>query len=148
MHLDGDQTHDQPPIGRRVTVKQAASELGISPEAVRARIKRGTLHKEKGADGTVYVRLDADRTHDRMGAHDAARVELVDELRDRIRYLEEESKRKDAILLRMAERIPELEASAPPEPREAPETNSEGAVGGDPSESVSKPSWWRRWFGA
>jgi hypothetical protein len=52
----------KPPIGRRVTVKEATDLLGISPEAVRARIKRGTLYKEKGSDGTVYVWLGGDGT--------------------------------------------------------------------------------------
>src|SRR5919199_1256304 len=50
---------DQPPSHRRVTVSEAAKILDISPEAVRARIKRGTLPKDKDPDGTVYVRLDA-----------------------------------------------------------------------------------------
>jgi predicted ArsR family transcriptional regulator len=47
---------------RRVTVPEAAEILGISPEAVRARMNRGTLKREKGDDGTAYVRLNADHT--------------------------------------------------------------------------------------
>jgi hypothetical protein len=74
------------------------------------------------------------------------RDELVDELRDRIRYLEEESKRKDAILLRMAERIPELEPAASPEPRESPEMASEAGDGGDDTPEAERRPWWRRWF--
>jgi len=145
VHLDGDKTPNQPPIGRRVTVKEAAELLGISPEAVRARIKRGTLHKEKGADGAVYVRLDADRTSDRTSDHEV-RDELVEELRDRVRYLEEESRRKDSIILTMAQRIPELEAPASPEPRESPETAFEDAGKGRGPEEGER-SWWRRLFG-
>jgi hypothetical protein len=66
-----------PPSGRRVPVKEAARILGTTVEGVRARIKRGTLAKEKDADGTVYVLLegipsdqphpDADRTTDWAG---------------------------------------------------------------------------------
>src|SRR4051812_34402520 len=52
--------HDPPPTDRLLTVKDAATVLDISPEAVRARLKRGTLQRETGEDGTVYVRLDAD----------------------------------------------------------------------------------------
>jgi|SRR5829696_6072868 len=143
MDLDGDQPHDQPPIGRTVTVKEAAAILGISPEAVRARIKRGTLHKEKGADGAVYVRLDADGTHDGTSAH-RGRDELVDELRDRVRYLEEESRRKDSIILTMAQRIPELEA--PSEPRESPVSPSEEPTEGErvSEGEAQRRSWWRR----
>ena len=134
MNLDGDRAHDQPPIGRRVTVKEAADILGISPEAVRARIKRGTLHKEKGADGAVYVRLDDDRTSDRTSAHEDRRArddELVEELRDRIRYLEEESRRKDHLLAAALERIPPA-LEAPPEPRESPVSPSEASARGGP----------------
>ena len=38
-----DESHDQSTAYRRVTVAEAARILGISPEAVRARIKRRTL---------------------------------------------------------------------------------------------------------
>src|SRR3712207_7644311 len=55
----------------RLTVADAARLLGLSAEAVRMRIKRGTLASEK-VGGTVYVLLDtnptpsnADRTTDR-----------------------------------------------------------------------------------
>lgn len=61
---------DKSRSGRRLTAQEAAEELGITVEAVRSRIKRGTLTKEKGPDGTVYVRLDNDRTRrqdDRTG---------------------------------------------------------------------------------
>ncbi len=44
---------------RLLTVQEAAKALGITPEAVRGRIQRGTLPKEKAKDGTVYVRLIA-----------------------------------------------------------------------------------------
>jgi hypothetical protein len=56
-----DQSTTGPETSRRTTVQEAAEVLGITVEAVRARIKRGTLRKEKGKDGTVYVWLDADR---------------------------------------------------------------------------------------
>src|SRR5215210_6405909 len=53
---------DKSPIDPRFTVPEAAEVLGISPEAVRARIHRGTLRKEKAPDGTVYVRLNDDQS--------------------------------------------------------------------------------------
>ncbi len=55
-------TTEQPPepptvhIRRRLTVSEAADELGISAEAVRSRVKRGTLRSTKEG-GTVYVLL-------------------------------------------------------------------------------------------
>jgi hypothetical protein len=46
---------------QRVTVKQAAELLAVTPEAVRVRLFRGTLEREEGDDGTVYVRLHANQ---------------------------------------------------------------------------------------
>jgi DNA-directed RNA polymerase specialized sigma24 family protein len=40
-------------------LRQAATLLGISKDAVRQRIRRGTLRSGKGEDGRVYVYLDA-----------------------------------------------------------------------------------------
>jgi hypothetical protein len=81
MRLDHEQSPtgppSGPPSGRRVPVKEAAQILGTTVEGIRARIKRGTLAKEKDSDGNVYVLLegipsdqthpDADRTTDWTG---------------------------------------------------------------------------------
>ncbi len=54
----------------RLTVPEAAQALGISPEAVRNRLSRGTLESAK-EDGTVYVLLQADRVrHTADESHD------------------------------------------------------------------------------
>jgi hypothetical protein len=154
--------------GRRYTVNEAAEHLGISAEAVRARINRGTLHKEKDAAGTVYVRMDAEHTHTNghtdertNGRTDGARTEdhavseskafdlmqeQVDYLRSQLEVWQEEARRKDHIIAALTERIPELEA-ATPEPREATEKASEGTNGGATSEPDQPRSWWRRLFG-
>ncbi len=104
----------------------------------------------------MYVYLDTTNTdHDnvRHTVHDGVRDELVEELRDRVRYLEEDSRRKDSIILTMAQRIPELEAppAAPGEPQAASKEPSRGeAPENDPpaSEGRTEPrSWWRRFFG-
>lgn len=42
---------------RRLTVAQAADQLGISVDAMRARVKRGTVPTEREG-GRVYVWLD------------------------------------------------------------------------------------------
>jgi hypothetical protein len=147
--------------GRRYTVNEAAAVLGISAEAVRARINRGTLHKEKDADGTVYVRMNDDHTHPddrtngRTNGDDTADHTVPNEsvafqiMQDQIEFLRAELERKDMILLTMAQRIPELEAA--PEPRESPQTSSDqrGNNGAAYPEDggAEKPSWWRRFFG-
>jgi len=59
MRHDGDSTDDRT---KKLTVSEAAGALGISAEAVRQRIKRGTIDTEKDVGGTVYVLIDADRT--------------------------------------------------------------------------------------
>ena len=105
---------------RRTTVAEAAEVLGIGAEAVRGRIRRGTLPVEREG-GTVYVILDrrttADRSQptddqpsDRTGASDA----LISQLRDEIAYLREENRRKGHLLAAALERIPpQIDTVAP-----------------------------------
>jgi hypothetical protein len=115
----------------RYTVPEAAQVLGISPEAVRNRLSRGTLRSEK-VEGRVHVLLARPDRSQPIGDVSAdIPTDMVEELRDRIRYLErqvEEERaarfRADQLLARLMERVPELEApSTPesPEPREEPE---------------------------
>ncbi len=99
---------------RRVDLQTAAQLLSISSDAVRKRAKRGTIDYETGEDGRLYVWVDTGETTDYPTGDRArdpgARDELVEELRDQVQFLRRELERKDAILLRMAERIPEIEA--------------------------------------
>ena len=106
----GDPTRNQ----RRLTVHDAARSLGITEDAVRMRIKRGTLSADKEG-GRLYVLLDNEPIPDPTGRAD----ELVEELRDRVRYLErqvEEERnarfRADQLLARLMERVPDLESPA------------------------------------
>src|SRR5215207_4071861 len=88
MHPDDPRTRDQTADmtdvrtthGRlKMTVPQAASRLGISAEAVRARIQRGTLeHTKEG--GKVYVLLD--RPNDATERHDARYDEHTNDRHD------------------------------------------------------------------
>jgi seryl-tRNA synthetase len=115
MQTNGDRTDDQSPSKLRMMVPEAARILGISPEAVRARLSRGTLPKEKDADGAVYVILNADQSvndtqlnvdrtidesqsnSDRTGVHAQANGDItvdqsgtVEVLQDQIDYLREQ----------------------------------------------------------
>ncbi len=152
----------------RVTVEEAAKLLDVSVDAVRKRIERGTLESEK-VNGTRYVFLDTDtisqdanRTQqdtsqdtDRTG-HDKDMTPLVASMQDQIDTLKqeledwkEEARRKDAILMTMAQRIPELEA--PSEPREESVTPQEGQKKGEGTPQQQEPSerrsWWARILG-
>jgi hypothetical protein len=161
----------------RVTVAEAARLLGMSAEAVRMRVKRGSLNSVK-IKGTVYVILDAEQTRpntdqtggdsnvasERTDEQKGDRTALVDVLRSEVEFLREElkrreevhakeSRRKDTIIAQLAQRIPELES--PAEPRESPEVSSEEPGRGATPDEHQKPSgaaqrkrsWWREFFG-
>lgn len=149
-----DRTH---PI-RRTTVSEAAEILGISAEAVRGRIRRGTLPVEREG-GRVYVRLEKapeDRTTDDQSRTTDDRPGdrtdlLIAELQDRVRSLEEANRENRRIIAALTSRIPAIEA--PSEARESPDTVEEEPERAEarsddpgPPEGVRKP-WWRRAFG-
>jgi hypothetical protein len=121
--------------GRWLDVNSAAEELGVSTDAVRKRISRGTLRSDR-REGTVRVWLDDGGTV----AGREAQVDggaLVEVLREQAEYLrgqlaeEREARRRaDTIIAQLtqanatlAARVPELEA--PQEHSEAAETVEE-----------------------
>src|SRR5829696_1689274 len=123
-----------PPSRQRVSVDEAARALGLTVDAVRKRVQRGTIEHEKDWPGRVRIILDSpdnastlqDESPDSTGRADAliaAKDETIEELRDRVRRLErevdtrnEEIRRRDHLLAAALERIPAIEA-----PQEAPE---------------------------
>jgi hypothetical protein len=142
---------------RRLTVAQAAEVLGITTDAVRMRLSRGTLSSEK-QEGRVYVLLEEDLTDDITNDRPVLDRELVDAKDETIRLLTQqlESERRAneenrRIIAALTSRIPEIEApstgasggdlstedegpaSTPSEPRPTPDT------------PVPRP-WWRRIF--
>ena len=129
----------------RLSVADAAARLGVTPDAVRQRIRRDTIPYEKTEDGRYYVYLTP---HDgrREGVHDALANALVDRLKDENEFLRRELERKDTIIMTMAQRIPELEAAS--EPRGEPVSHSEDRGNGDvpPEQERRERSWWRRLF--
>ena len=157
---------------RRVSVDEAARELGLSVDAIRKRVQRGTIPYEKDAAGRVRVILDtSERLQDDV--QDAAEAEpdqaqLVEVLREQVAYLREqldqerqarteERRRQDTIIAQLTSRLPELEAA--PETRESPAVSSSEEGGSTihtaprrTEQETSKvgetlPSWWRRIFG-
>jgi hypothetical protein len=141
---------------RRVHLSEAASLLGVSKDAVRMRVKRGTLRSEKGEDGRVYVWVNYNPDADPNTVHPETQVEawreLIDELRDRVRSLEESNRENRRIIAALTQRIPELQAPASPAPQESPETAEEEPERAEPrpapgaaQEGVQSP-WWRRVF--
>src|ERR671921_1901462 len=98
----------------RLTVAQAASALGISQDAVRKRIARGTIPHDRDESGRVYVYLSPSETVQKTDQDDASKTvqdTYIRSLEDQIAFLRRELERKDTILLNLTERIPQLEAA-------------------------------------
>jgi chromosome segregation ATPase len=125
----------------RVSVYQAAEIMGVTVDAIRKRVSRGTISHERDEDGRVWVALDTDqdaaskvRDADQpQSASDA----LISEMRNRIAFLEqemeawrEESRRKDTIIMNMTEAMKALNPPAPEASSEARESDvSPGPIG-------------------
>ncbi len=120
----GDQTGNR----RRTTVAEAAGILGISAEAVRGRIRRGTLPVEREG-GTVYVLLEddararttadqsrtaTDRPTDRTVDLIDALMRQVEDLREQVRSERQGHAEARRIIAGLVERIPAIEAPASP----------------------------------
>jgi hypothetical protein len=110
----------------RISVPQAANRLGITQDAVRKRIARGTIRHGKDHEGRIFVCLDTfereSETDQDNGQGAESKAVLDDDqdkythsLEDQIDFLRRELERKDTIIMSLTQRIPELEAS--PEPR-------------------------------
>jgi hypothetical protein len=151
---------------RRTTVAEAASVLGISAEAVRGRIRRGTLPVEREG-GAVYVllggaahgrttggrsRTTADQPTDRTGEVAEVLQEQNAYLREQLRREQEAHAEARRIIAGLVQRMPQLEAPQDAQP-DAPGTPERGEApqgGGDvppqPQAGARRP-WWRRVFG-
>ncbi len=157
----GNPIRDQSPTGR-YTVSEAAGVLGISVEAVRGRLKRGTLKSERTEGGTVYVYVAklGDRTRpapDQSNDRPTDQALMVARLEDEVEFLRDQLDRERAahsearrIIGGLVQRIPEIEA-----PRESPEsaagetpTRTPEETGGGPENQSSQAEprpWWRFW---
>jgi len=144
------QPRDQSQASQRLTIQEAAEVLGVTVDAVRGRIKRGTLTSIKGEAGTVYVLLEEGVGSDQSPGesqlanqpHDQS--QLVERMASEIEFLRGELQRKDAILLSMTEGLKSLEA--PIEPQEAPVSSSEEPGKGDAAAEQQEPEQRRSWL--
>jgi predicted ArsR family transcriptional regulator len=139
----------------RVTVQEAARQLGITESAVRKRVQRKLLKHDKEPDGRLYVYLDT-RDTGRDEVRDSSYDMLVRRLENENEFLRRELERKDTILLNMTEA---MKAIAPPaqegasDERESPETVEEAPDRAEPQSATggaqegARRPWWRRVFG-
>jgi len=134
--------------------------LGISADAVRSRIKRGTLTTVREG-GRVFIVLgspDRAQPTNRPGATD----QPTDDLREQVRYLREQLRREQEahaearrIIAGLVQRVPAIEAptgspspgsDAPGPPSGGEDTPQRGETPGGQDRPADRP-WWRRVFG-
>jgi hypothetical protein len=150
---------------RRLTVQEAAVVLGTSVDAVRMRVRRGTLESEKDPDGRVHVWVNGDSTETRPqldgepSALISAKDETISVLTEQLESEREARRRADTIIAQLtqanaalAARVPELEAS-PKSPEAAETVEDEPERTGfrtsvEEAEEGAQRPWWRRVFGS
>jgi excisionase family DNA binding protein len=150
---------------QRLTIQEAAHRLGVSESAIRKRIKRGTLKREKTEDGRVLVYMEAPAPPSAPGADEVPTTErdaLISQMQGRIDSLErerdvrtEEIRRRDTIIMNMTEAMkalnPPARGESPQEPRESPETVEEEPERAEPrpdapgAQEGGQRRWWEFW---
>src|SRR5215208_4375929 len=163
---------DRPRSIVRYTVPEAARALGISPEAVRNRLSRGTLESIK-ENGTVYVLLApdmvrhtadrfSDRSSDMSGGTSrhisdapedpspliSAKEETISVLKAQLEAERAASAELRRIVAGLVQRVPELEpANDSSELQASPVTSSresdQGVASPEQQEHTQRRSWWR-----
>lgn len=156
----------------RMTIPEAADALGLTRDAIRKRVKRGSIEWEVEHNGETYVYVDASGHNGDASGHngdtsetvddtsgldgdmseDASGQALVKSLQEQIEYLrgevgvwQEEARRKDHLLAAALERIPAIEA---PETPGSPESADEPASDNHTPAPENEPRrpWYVRWF--
>jgi predicted site-specific integrase-resolvase len=95
---------------RTYSLDEAAGILGLSKEALRKRIRRGSIDATKDEAGRWQVIIeDAGQAIGQDAGQDASSP-LVKALQKQIDFLEKELERKDHILMALTQKIPQLEA--------------------------------------
>jgi excisionase family DNA binding protein len=97
---------------QRLTIAQAAKQLNVTQEAIRQRIRRGTIDSHKGEDGRTYVYLP-----DEESVVNGVSNEYIAMLKAQIASLEkdrdewrEEAKRHQHIIMTLSQRLPHPDA--------------------------------------
>jgi len=144
----------------RLTIQEAAHRLGVSESAVRKRIKRGTLKREKTEDGRVLVYMESTSAPGTEEVRTPERDALISQMQERLDFLErelevrsEEIRRRDTIIMNMTEAMKALSPPSQEAPSEAQESDVSPGPTGTPTEATSgaqegvQRPWWRRLIG-
>jgi hypothetical protein len=104
----------------RLTVAQAAAQLGVTQDAIRKRIRRNTIDYDQDPDGRIYVYVDLSEIAQDESS-DASMERLLQVQHDDIEFLRreletrtEEIRRRDSIIAALTQRLPEIEAPSEP----------------------------------
>jgi hypothetical protein len=141
----------------RLSTQDAAVALGISVEALRQRIRRGSVRSEKDADGSVWVYVqyqDKIHTDDHIptGPYSdllADKDSQIEHLRQQLDRADERDREQRRIIAALTSRIPALPPagesaeSAPPQPPSV--DHQETTAPSAPPHQQQRP-WWRRVF--
>jgi hypothetical protein len=119
-------------------LRDAADVLGLTVDAVRKRVKRGTLESEKDADGRLYVFLDTDQESDHPRS-DTDR--LISTLEEQLRLEREAHAEARRLLAAALERIPAIAAPETTEDDQlAPETTEEDLKKAAETSLITRPA--------
>jgi hypothetical protein len=136
-----------------VDVGQAARTLGITAQAVRKRIRRGTLEAYKldgewrivlpvGQDGTGETARDAGSPGNVPAGQDRARDALIAQLHSEIEFLRRLTEHQAGVIAQLTSR-PEL-----PAPQDNPvhaRSDDSDAVAQPDAVGVPRRRWWQFW---
>ena len=151
---------------QRLTVPEAATVLEVTVDAVRGRVRRGTIDHERDETGKVYVWVDVSGAPGGAASRrpppgpsttvegpspPPAQSELVEVLKAQLEAEREANRENRRIIAALTQRIPQLEPGTLRDERDARETVSEDDGGTEtPAGDTGEPrrsSWWRRFFG-
>jgi excisionase family DNA binding protein len=142
----------------RLTVSDAAKLLNVTPEAVRQRIRRGTIEHERTQDGRYYVFLSPkedveDHVENGTNPDQQLRSDYIETLKRELEARNQELSEMRRLVAGALERIPAIEAPAetPSEAPRSPSIDLQDDTGIRTSAEQEKPSesrsWWRWFFG-
>ena len=148
--MEEDRTGQPGPTNQRVTVPEAAELLGITAEAVRMRIKRGTLRSQRQG-GRVFVLLGqgqpTEQPTDRPDEPNALISQMqgrIDSLERQLKEAAERDRENRRIIVALTSRIPAIEA--PQDAQDVTERAEPRSYAAGPQEGAQRP-WWRRVLG-
>jgi hypothetical protein len=132
------------PSGNRLSVYETADAMGVTVDAIRKRVSRGTIPHEKGDDGRVWIILDTDRPQSDASALTSQMQSEIDYLRGQLESERQAHAEARRIIAGLVERIPALEPPGEPETPSEPVQSTQAPERETPAEG--RP-WWRRMFG-